>query len=114
MSRSALAASAIKDAAPLFAALGDATRLQVLARLCAEGPESIAGLSEHAHVTRQAITKHLEVLEEAGLVTGTRKGRERVWTFVPERFDDAKSYLDRISAQWDNALARLAKLVEEN
>lgn len=114
MSRSALASSAIRDAAPLFAALGDATRLQVLARLCADGPDSIAGLSEHAHVSRQAITKHLEVLAEAGLVTGSRKGREHIWSFVPERVDDAKSYLDRIGQQWDDALARLAKLVEKD
>lgn len=111
--RSALATSAIRDAAPLFAALGDETRLQVLARLCNSGPDSIAGLSEHAHVTRQAITKHLGVLADAGLVKGTRKGREHIWSFVPGRIDEAKTYLDRIGAQWDEALARLAQLVED-
>ena len=110
MSPSALA---VRDAAPLFAALGDETRLALLVRLCANGPDSIAGLSEKAKVSRQAITKHLEVLADAGLVSGTRKGREHIWEFAPDRLDDAKSYLDRIAQQWDSALARLAKLVED-
>jgi DNA-binding transcriptional ArsR family regulator len=64
-------------------------------------------------VTRQAITKHLEVLAAAGLVSGMRRGRERVWRFEPKRLEDAHAFLDRISRQWDSALARLAKLVEE-
>ena len=103
----------VRDAAPLFAALGDETRLRLVVRLCANGPDSIAGLSAHADVTRQAITKHLEVLSAAGLVTGARQGRARVWRFEPKRLDDAHAFLDRISRQWDSALARLATLVEE-
>jgi DNA-binding transcriptional ArsR family regulator len=71
-------AARVRDAAPLFAALGDATRLRLLHRLSVSGPESIARLSEKSEVTRQAITKHLEVLAEAGLVRGTRRGRERI------------------------------------
>lgn len=101
------------DAAPLFAALGDATRLALLARLSTDGPGSISRLSEVVPVTRQAVTKHLEVLSRAGLVRDRRKGRERVWALEPNRLTDAKRYLDRISAQWDDALARLARLVEE-
>lgn len=103
----------VHDAAPLFAALGDETRLRLVVRLCANGPDSIAGLSAHADVTRQAITRHLEVLSAAGLVTGARRGRERVWRFEPKRLEDAHAFLDRISRQWDSALARLAKLVEK-
>lgn len=113
MSRgSALAAGEVRDAAPLFAALGDETRLRLLARLSAGGPGSIAGLSEHAHVSRQAITKHLEVLAEAGLVRSSRQGRERIWELEPARLANAHAYLDRISARWDEALDRLKTLVE--
>ncbi len=101
------------DAAPLFAALGDATRLALLARLSTHGPGSIARLAEGVPVSRQAVTKHLEVLSHAGLVRDRRRGRERVWALEPHRLTDAKRYLDRISAQWDDALARLARLVEE-
>jgi DNA-binding transcriptional ArsR family regulator len=106
-------AAVVRDAAPLFAALGDETRLRLVVRLCANGPDSIAGLSAHADVTRQAITKHLEVLSAAGLVTGTRRGREHVWRFEPRRLEDAHAFLERISRQWDSTLTRLAKLVEE-
>jgi DNA-binding transcriptional ArsR family regulator len=113
MSAASLQASVVRDAAPLFAALGDETRLRLVVRLCSSGPDSIAGLSAHAEVTRQAITKHLEVLAAAGLVSGMRRGRERVWRFEPKRLEDAHAFLDRISRQWDSALARLAKLVEE-
>ena len=113
MSAASPQAAAVRDAAPLFAALGDQTRLRLVVRLCAHGPDSIAGLSAHADVTRQAITKHLEVLAGVGLVTGTRRGRERVWRFEPRRLDDAHAFLERISRQWDGALARLSKLVEE-
>jgi DNA-binding transcriptional ArsR family regulator len=113
MSAASPQASVVRDAAPLFAALGDETRLRLVVRLCSSGPDSIAGLSAHAEVTRQAITKHLEVLAAAGLVSGMRRGRERVWRFEPKRLEDAHAFLDRISRQWDSALARLAKLVEE-
>jgi DNA-binding transcriptional ArsR family regulator len=114
MSRAnALAAARLRDAAPLFAALGDETRLGLLGRLCAGGPRSIAALSEKSQVSRQAITKHLGVLSDAGLVQSFRKGRERIWELEPKRLADAHAYLDQISAQWDGALDRLRRFVEE-
>lgn len=106
-------ARATRKAAPLFAALGDETRLALVVRLCTEGPGSIAKLSERAHVTRQAITKHLSVLEEAGLVRSERRGRESVWAFEPKRLDEAHLFLERISTGWDDALERLRQHVEE-
>jgi len=96
----------------LFAALGDETRLRLLARLSSDGPESIAGLSARADVTRQAITKHLTVLARAGLVRDERRGRERIWRLEPRRLAEAHEHLERISRQWDDALARLASHVE--
>jgi len=103
----------LTEAAPLFAALGDGTRLRLISRLCADGPLSIARLSEEADVTRQAITKHLHALAAAGLVCHSRRGRERIWALEPRRLDKARRYLDRISAQWDAAIDRLKALVEE-
>jgi DNA-binding transcriptional ArsR family regulator len=103
----------LAGAAPVFAALGDVTRLGVVARLCAEGPLSIARLSEGAGVTRQAITKHLETLAEAGLVRDARQGRERIWELEPRRLDVARRELDRISELWDAAIRRLKAFVEK-
>jgi len=103
----------LRDAAPLFAALGDETRLRLVARLAKTGPGSIARLSEKADVTRQAITKHLEVLKGAGLVTSRRVGRESLWELAPKRLSDAHAHLDHISKQWDEALDRLREFVEE-
>ena len=102
----------VKDAAPLFAALGDATRLGLLISLCSSGPLSVTRLSSKFEVSRQAITKHLDVLSEAGLVRSSRQGRERFWAFEPERLDDAHQYLERLSRQWDDALGRLKTFVE--
>jgi DNA-binding transcriptional ArsR family regulator len=113
MSRAeAVPAARARDAAPLFAALGDETRLSLLLRLSSGGPRSIAALSEKADVSRQAITKHLEVLSEAGLVKSERVGRERVWELQPKRLSDAHAVLDGISRQWDDALERLKAFVE--
>jgi DNA-binding transcriptional ArsR family regulator len=113
MSRAnALAARQVRDAAPLFAALGDETRLRLVVRLATDGPGSITQLSASAAVSRQAITKHLQVLAEAELVRSTRLGRERVWELEPRRLADAHDYLDRISRQWDEALDRLKAFVE--
>jgi DNA-binding transcriptional ArsR family regulator len=113
MSRaSAAPAAEVRDAAPLFAALGDETRLRLLLRLSTGGPGSIARLSAKSQVSRQAITKHLEVLAEAGLVRGSRQGRERIWELEPTRIAEAHDYLERISQQWDDALARLKTFVE--
>jgi DNA-binding transcriptional ArsR family regulator len=105
--------SPVRDAAPLFAALGDETRLGLILRLSSGGPGSITQLSAKSTVSRQAITKHLRVLADAGLVRSTRRGREQVWDLEPRRLADAHAYLDRISAQWDAALARLKAFVEE-
>jgi DNA-binding transcriptional ArsR family regulator len=101
-----------KNSAPLFAALGDETRLGLVGRLCAAGPMSIARLADGSDVTRQAITKHLHVLSDAGLVTGSRQGREQIWELSPKRLADARRHLDEISTQWDAALNRLKTLVE--
>jgi len=112
---SVVARPGLARAAPVFAALGDETRLWLVARLCAEGPLSIVRLSSDAAVTRQAVTKHLHALAAAGLVRGTRHGRrrQRIWELEPRRFQDARRVLDRISRQWDDALERLRAFVEE-
>jgi DNA-binding transcriptional ArsR family regulator len=99
-------------AAPVFAALGDETRLSIVARLCTNGPQSIVQLTEGGEVTRQAVTKHLTALADAGLVRSTREGRERIWEIQPRRLEDAKRYLDLISTQWDAAIERLRAFVE--
>jgi len=98
--------------APIFAALGDETRLRLVARLCAEAPVSISGLTAGSDISRQAVTKHLEVLARAGLVRGTRLGRERLYELETRRIDEARQYLDAISTEWDDALSRLKRLVE--
>lgn len=107
------AAGSPADPARLFAALGDETRLRLVSRLCDEGPLSVTALTGGFQVTRQAITKHLLVMEEAGLVRHSRHGRESVWQLTPERLDDARHYLEQISRQWDDALGRLRAFVEE-
>jgi DNA-binding transcriptional ArsR family regulator len=98
--------------APLFAALGDETRLRLVARLCEGGPASIARLTEAFPITRQAITKHLRMMEDAGLVHSTQDGRQSLWQLEPKRLDDARRHLAEISVQWDHALARLKRFVE--
>ena len=103
----------LERAAPLFAALGDVTRLRLVARLCQGGPQSIVRLTRGTAFTRQAITKHLRVLARAGFVRGRRLGRESRWELEPEQLDVARRYLDLISKRWDTALLRLRRLVEE-
>jgi DNA-binding transcriptional ArsR family regulator len=105
--------SGLKGSAPLFAALGDETRLRLVFRLCDQGPMSITKLGSGSRVTRQAITKHLLVMERAGLVHGSRRGRERIWELEKKRLEIARGYLDLISEHWDAALDRLRRLVEE-
>lgn len=107
------AARSWKGSAPVFAALGDETRLRVVARLCEQGPLSITRLAEGSRVTRQAVTKHLRVLADAGLVTGARDGRETVWTLEPRGLAEARRLLDVISREWDDTLERLRAFVEE-
>ena len=113
MRRSWKAMAEPKGSAPLFAALGDETRLRLVSRLCDDGPMSITRLTAGSNVTRQAITKHLRVMEEAGLVRSTRHGRESVWQLDQQRLEDARRYLDLISMQWDDALGRLREFVED-
>src|SRR5437773_6934088 len=108
-----VARAGLVGAAPVFAALGDETRLRLVVRLCTEGPLSIVRLSAGASVTRQAVTKHLHALAAAGLVRGKRRGRQRIWELEPRRLQEARRYLDRISEQWDDALERLRAFVEK-
>jgi len=102
-----------RSAAVLFAALGDATRLNLLRRLSVDGPLSITRLSVGTGVTRQAITKHLNTLGNVGLVRHARRGRERVWELERKRLEKARAYLDQVAAQWDAAALRLKAFVEE-
>ncbi|MFZ5896113.1 MAG: ArsR/SmtB family transcription factor [Myxococcota bacterium] len=114
MVRSQLTSAAkLVQAAPLFAALGDETRLELVARLCTEGPQSIVRLTDGTSVSRQAVTKHLHALAEAGLVRSAREGRERIWQIQTKRLSDVRRYLEQISRQWDEALERLRFAVEE-
>jgi DNA-binding transcriptional ArsR family regulator len=98
--------------AEVFSALGDETRLSVLARL-GDGALSATVLSGGANVTRQAIVKHLQVLESAGLVTHEKRGREVLYGLERRRIDEARAFLEVISARWDSAINRLREMVEE-
>ncbi len=98
---------------PVFAALGDETRLRLLARLSSQAPSSITHLTEDLPLTRQAITKHLRVLERAGLVRSKRAGRETLFELRPDTLDDAFRFLAQVSREWDEALLRLKSFVEE-
>ena len=97
---------------PVFAALGDETRLSLLTKLCSGQPRSISQLASGSRLTRQAITKHLRVLEKARIVRCSRSGRESLFEFDPRPLEEIRSYLDQVSAQWDQALARLKSFVE--
>lgn len=101
------------SAAPLFTALGDETRLYLVSRLCREGPLSIARLTEGTSLSRQAVTKHLQVLSDAGLAHAERQGREQHWQIEARRLAEVRRLLTQISAQWDEALARLEAFVQE-
>jgi DNA-binding transcriptional ArsR family regulator len=114
MSRSRSSALKLAEAAPLFAALGDETRLRLVSRLCSEGPLSIARLSKGTDITRQGITKHLRALADAGLAKGSQQGRERIWQLEPRRLAKARECLEQISAQWDAAIGRLQDFLEKN
>ena len=98
--------------APVFAALGDTTRLALVARLSERGPRSISELTAGSAITRQAVTKHLHVLQRAGLIRCKPRGRERIWELEARRLEDARRYLAEISNHWDAALDRLKKFVE--
>lgn len=113
-SRGLAGASQLRRHAPVFAALGDETRLTLLARLSERTPSSISQLADGSPITRQAITKHLRVLQSVGLVRGEMFGRECLFEFDPKPLMQAKDYLDLVSRQWDEALARLKTLVEQS
>ena len=104
--------SALYKSAPVFAALGDTTRLHIIALLCAGGAMSITQLTDGTDITRQAVTKHLNVLAQTGLVHDVKVGRERLWEFTPTQIDEARKSLELISQQWDLALNRLKQYVE--
>ena len=103
----------VSEAALMFAALGDETRLGLVRRLSRAGPGSISELAESFHVTRQAITKHLQFLAAAGIINGKRTGREHVWTLNPDRLAEAQRWLEIIERGWDDALSRLKSHLEE-
>jgi DNA-binding transcriptional ArsR family regulator len=103
----------LAGAALLFAALGDPTRLLLLRRLSDGGPASISALAgTFPAMTRQGVTKHLQVLAAAGVINGSRHGREHVWTVDPARLAEGRRQLELIARGWDDALARLKRHVE--
>jgi DNA-binding transcriptional ArsR family regulator len=97
----------------LFSALGDRNRLRIVVRLCDGGPSSTSQVTQAVSVTRQAATKHLELLEAAGLVSSSRRGRERIWTLQTRQLIDAGDYLNQLSRRWDAAIDRLRAYVED-
>jgi len=113
MSSSRHRRNALRARASVFAALGDETRLLVLARLCDGRPLSISRLTIGTDLSRQAVTKHLRVLAEAGVVHSLRVGRESLFELEPRSIEDIRGYLEQVSRRWDNALARLKAHVEE-
>ena len=112
MARRNTAATRSADAANTLAALGDSTRLGLLMRLCDRGPLSIAELTDQAHVTRQAVSKHLRALQRGGLAHSVRIGRTCVWRIEHSRINDMCYYLNMLSSQWDEYLERLRLCVE--
>jgi DNA-binding transcriptional ArsR family regulator len=100
------------DLAGVFAALGDETRLALVTRLLAAGALSATALAQGQAISRQAIVKHLQVLEAAELVVHERHGKEVRYALASHRIDEARAFLDTISTGWDRALERLKVLVE--
>jgi DNA-binding transcriptional ArsR family regulator len=105
--------SPLTRTAPLFAALGDPVRLAMVARLCTDGPLPTISLKQGTPVSRQAVTKHLRMLEDAGLVQSQRVGRDRLWQIETRQLTEVRRYLDQISAQWDATVERLRRFVED-
>jgi DNA-binding transcriptional ArsR family regulator len=99
--------------ATLFDALGDPNRLRIIVRLCDDGPRSTSQVAQVIPVSRQAASKHLLLLEGAGLVSSSRRGRERVWTVQTEPLARASDYLTQLSRRWDAAVDRLRAFVED-
>ncbi|HYW56545.1 MAG TPA: metalloregulator ArsR/SmtB family transcription factor [Polaromonas sp.] len=111
---SSAASASVRSPASVFAALGDETRLRLVALLCVGGAVSISQLTATTDITRQAVTKHLQVLADAGLVHDIKVGRERLWQFEPGQLEEARRSLALISDQWDQALGRLKLAVERD
>jgi len=107
-------AATVVQSAPVFAALGDRTRLRLVTRMGSDGPLSIARLTDGTDVTRQAVAKHLRVLANAGLAKSVRHGREQLWQLDPGPLDEAHRSLELIAQRWDEALLRLKGRVEED
>ena len=100
--------------ASVFAALGDPTRLKLVAVLCAGGALSIAQLTANTDISRQGVTKHLQVLAEAGVVRDVKLGRERLWQLEPGQLEEAKRTLEVIGKEWEVALAKLKAFAESS
>ena len=105
-------ANQLRTHAPIFAALGDETRLSLVARLAGDEPCSIVHLTDGTRLTRQAVTKHLRVLEDVGIVRSIRSGRESLFELDPQPIEAVRTYLELVSEQWDRTLARLKTFVE--
>lgn len=103
----------LSNIAPVFAALGDETRLQIVEKLSSGRAMSISQLTSGSELTRQAITKHLRVLADSGLVSDTKVGRERLWQCELSRLEEVRRSLDHITRQWDHALLKLKMAVED-
>ena len=99
--------------APVLAALGDETRLALVAKLSGGQPCSISQLTKGSKLTRQAITKHLRVLESVGIVHSVHAGRESLFEFDPTPVEEMREYFDFVSEQWDQALVRLKSFIED-
>ena len=103
---------ALASSASVFAALGDERRLRLVARLSGEGPLSITRLAQEFDISRQAVTKHLRLMEHAGLVRSTQQGRQIVWELEQARLIEVRRHLEAISTEWDRTLGRLRRFVE--
>lgn len=112
--RSSSAAARLEEQASVFAALGDPTRLSLVTQLIDGKPHSISTLTAGTQITRQAVTKHLTVLEDVGLVSKIKDGRESLYELDPEPLESIQEYLKVIAAQWDDALLRLKAFVESD
>jgi DNA-binding transcriptional ArsR family regulator len=103
----------LRASAPIFAALGDETRLRLVTYLSAAGPSPTSTLTASVDVTRQAVMKHLHVMRDAGLVRSVRQGRGDLWQIESAQLAEAQRCLELVSARWDQAIGRLQALVED-
>ncbi len=108
-----MSAKIYKSPAHIFAALGDRTRLQLVTKLAEGEPQSISQLAARSILTRQAVTKHLRVLEGAGIVSSRRFGRESLFALDPQPLAEIRLFLGIVEEQWEQALGRLKDFVED-